>query len=105
MNPPNRLVNPDTVNIAVTLSTHHFRARALPAHSLTGIVADEGPDGVGLEFDLPLALPPAGEYACLVGGQPGRLRVDRDVAYLRANVAMGDLVTVEITGEVPTTLA
>jgi riboflavin kinase/FMN adenylyltransferase len=73
--------------------------------SLTGIVADEGPDGVGLEFDLPLALPPAGEYACLVNGQPGRLRIDRDVAYLRADVAMGDLVMVEITGEVPTTLA
>jgi riboflavin kinase / FMN adenylyltransferase len=72
--------------------------------SLTGTVADEGPDGVGLEFELPLALPPAGEYACQVGGQPARLRIDRGVAYLRADVAMGDLVTVEITGEVPTTL-
>ena len=72
--------------------------------SLTGTVADEGPDGVGLEFELPLALPPAGEYICEVDGKPGRLRIDRGVAYLRADVAMGDLVTVEITGEVPTTL-
>jgi riboflavin kinase / FMN adenylyltransferase len=72
--------------------------------SLTGIVADEGPDGVGLEFELPLALPPAGEYVGAVNGQPGRLRIDRGVAYLRADVAMGDLVTVEITGEVPSTL-
>lgn len=72
--------------------------------SLTGIVADEGPDGVGLEFELPLALPPAGEYACQVDGQPARLRIDRGVAFLRADVAMGDLVTVEITGEVSTTL-
>jgi riboflavin kinase/FMN adenylyltransferase len=72
--------------------------------SLTGIVADEGPDGVGLEFELPLALPPAGEYACQVDRQPARLRIDRGVAYLRADVVMGALVTVEITGEVPTTL-
>ena len=72
--------------------------------SLTGIVADEGPDGVGLEFELPLALPPAGEYVCQVDGQQARLRLDRGVAYLRADVAMGELVTVEISGEMPTTL-
>jgi hypothetical protein len=58
---------------------------------------------VGLEFELPLALPPAGEYTCLVDGQPGRLRIDRDVAYLRADVGLGALVTVEITGEAATT--
>ncbi len=68
--------------------------------SLTGVVADEGPDGIGLDFDLPLALPPAGEYTCTVNGQPGRLRIDRGTAYLRADVAIGALVTVEITGEV-----
>ncbi|HEX5148396.1 MAG TPA: FAD synthetase family protein [Candidatus Limnocylindrales bacterium] len=67
--------------------------------TLTGVVRDEGPDGVGLEFELPLALPPAGEYACRLDGQACRLRVDRDVAYLRADVALGDLVTVELTGE------
>jgi riboflavin kinase/FMN adenylyltransferase len=71
--------------------------------SLTGTVVDAGPDGVGLEFELPLALPPAGEYTCLVDGQPGRLRIDRDVAYLRADVGLGALVTVEITGEAATT--
>ena len=68
--------------------------------SLTGVVADEGPDGVGLEFELPIALPPAGEYACTVNGGPGRLRIDRGTAFLRADVALGALVTVEITGEV-----
>jgi riboflavin kinase/FMN adenylyltransferase len=72
--------------------------------SLTGTVVDAGPDGVGLEFELPLALPPAGEYTCRVEGRPGRLRVDRDVAYLRADVPLGALVTVEITGEAPTTV-
>lgn len=67
--------------------------------SLTGVVADEGPDGIGLEFELPLALPPAGEYTCTVDGQPGRLRIDRGTAYLRADVTIGALVTLEITGE------
>jgi riboflavin kinase/FMN adenylyltransferase len=71
--------------------------------TFTGTVVDEGPDGVGLEFELPLALPPAGEYTCRVEDRPGRLRVDRDVAYLRADVSLGALVTVEITGEAPTT--
>jgi riboflavin kinase/FMN adenylyltransferase len=71
--------------------------------SLTGIVADEGPDGIGLEFELPVALPPAGEYAGTVDGQPCRLRIDRGIAYLRADVAMGALVTVQVTGEVPAT--
>lgn len=64
--------------------------------TLSGIVADEGPDGVGLEFELPLALPPAGEYPCRVDGRPGHLRIDRDVAYLRADVDLGDRVTVEL---------
>lgn len=71
--------------------------------SLTGSVVDAGPDGVGLEFELPMALPPAGEYACSVDGRPGRLRIDRGVAYLRADVPLGALVTLEITGEAATT--
>lgn len=64
--------------------------------TLTGVVEDAGPDGVGLGFELPMALPPAGEYRCLVEGRPGRLRIDRDVAYLRADVTLGALVTVEL---------
>jgi hypothetical protein len=43
-----------------------------------------------------MALPPAGEYVCRVNGQPGRLRVDRDIAFLRADVELGDRVTVEV---------
>jgi len=69
--------------------------------SLTGVVRDEGPDGVGLEFELPLALPPAGEYACRVDGKPCWMRIDRDVAYLRADVTLGELVTVELSAEAP----
>jgi riboflavin kinase/FMN adenylyltransferase len=67
--------------------------------TLTGLVEDAGPDGVGLAFDLPVALPPPGEYLCRVDGAPGRLHIDRDVAYLRADVELGTVVRVEITGE------
>lgn len=66
--------------------------------TLTGAVEDGGPDGVRLGFELPLALPPAGEYACHVGADPASLRIDRGVAYLRGNVPVGALVTVELTG-------
>jgi riboflavin kinase/FMN adenylyltransferase len=69
--------------------------------SLTGVVEDAGPDGVGLGFELPVALPPAGEYRVRVDGQPGRLRIDRDVAYLRADVPLGALVTAEFIDEAP----
>jgi riboflavin kinase/FMN adenylyltransferase len=64
--------------------------------TLAGIIEDAGPDGVALGFDLPMALPPAGEYPCLVEGQPGRLRVDQEIAYLRADVPIGAYVTVEL---------
>jgi riboflavin kinase / FMN adenylyltransferase len=70
--------------------------------TLTGTVEDAGPDGVGLTFALPVALPPAGEYVCRVDGGPGRLRVDRDVAFLRADVELGAVVRVELSGEAPT---
>jgi hypothetical protein len=33
-----------------------------------------------------------------VDGRPGRLRIDRDVAYLRADVGLGDQVMVELVG-------
>lgn len=36
-----------------------------------------------LSFDWPLALPPDGEYACVVGGAPARLRLDAGHAGLQ----------------------
>jgi riboflavin kinase/FMN adenylyltransferase len=69
--------------------------------TLMGTVEDAGPDGVGLAFDLPVALPPAGEYVCRVDGAPGRLRIDRGVAFLRADADLGAIVRVEVIGEVP----
>lgn len=71
--------------------------------TLAGTVEDAGPDGVGLAFELPVALPPAGEYVCRVNGAPGRLHIDRDVVYLRADVELGAIVRVEVIGEAPTT--
>ena len=70
--------------------------------ALTGTVEDGGPDGVRLGFELPMALPPAGEYAAHVDGDPASLRIDRDVAYLRGDVRIGALVTVELTGPAAT---
>ena len=67
--------------------------------TLTGIVEDAGPDGVGLGFELPVALPPAGEYVARVNGKPAHLRIDREVAYIRADVPLGELVIVELTTE------
>jgi riboflavin kinase/FMN adenylyltransferase len=69
---------------------------------IAGVVEDAGPDGVGIGFALPLALPPAGEYDCTVDGKPGRLRIDRGVAYLRADVNLGDPVTVELSAPAAT---
>lgn len=65
--------------------------------TLSGMVEDAGPDGVGLWFELPVALPPAGEYPCIVEGHAGSLRIDRDVAYLRADVPLGARISVQLT--------
>lgn len=67
--------------------------------TLTGTVMDGGPDGVRLGFELPVALPPAGEYAGHVGPNPASLHIDRGVAYLRGDMPVGALVTVELRGE------
>lgn len=67
--------------------------------ALTGIVEDGGPDGLRLGFELPLALPPAGDYVCRAGNEPVRLRIDRETVYIRGNVPLGAFLTVEFTGE------
>ena len=79
--------------LAVLLFAHVAAPGAL---RLAGIVEDAGPDGVALGFELPMALPPAGEYPCHVDGKPCHLRIDRDIAYLRADVTFGDLVRIEL---------
>jgi FAD synthase len=66
--------------------------------TLTGIVEDGGPDGIRLGFELPVALPPAGEYAGRVGADAASVRIDRGVAYLRGQVQVGARVTVELRG-------
>ena len=71
--------------------------------TLSGVVVDRGPDGIGLDFELPMALPPAGEYACTVEGRPGRLHIDQGVVYLRGDVDLGDFVRVELTAATSST--
>jgi riboflavin kinase / FMN adenylyltransferase len=66
--------------------------------TLTGIVQGPGSHGGSLRFELPLALPPDGAYAALVGGVPAKLWIDGGAAWLRADVPPGASVTAELTG-------
>ncbi len=70
--------------------------------TFTGMVEDGGPDGLCLGFELPVALPPAGEYSGRAGPEPVSLRIDRETVYIRGNLALGAWVTVELTGEAAT---
>jgi riboflavin kinase/FMN adenylyltransferase len=64
--------------------------------TLTGAVEHDGPNGRLLAFDLPIALPPDGDYACRVGGEAAVLRVDGGRAYLGGRGAAAARVTVEL---------
>jgi riboflavin kinase/FMN adenylyltransferase len=64
--------------------------------TLTGAVKRDGPLGRHLEFDLPIALPPAGDYPGLVDGEPVALRVTGGVAYLVGRGPGARRVTVEL---------
>lgn len=66
--------------------------------TLTGIVHEPGPYGFRFRFELPLALPPDGAYAALIGGVPSQLRLDGRTAWLRAEMSPGATVTAELTG-------
>lgn len=66
--------------------------------TLTGAVEGGGPAGRRLAFDLPIALPPDGDYACRVEGQAAVLRVDGGAAYLLGRGPAAARVTVELRG-------
>jgi riboflavin kinase/FMN adenylyltransferase len=65
--------------------------------TLTGAVKRDGPPGRRVDFDLPIVLPPAGDYPGLVDGDPVMLRVDGGVAYLLGRGPGARRVTVELT--------
>jgi riboflavin kinase/FMN adenylyltransferase len=66
--------------------------------TLTGAIEGEGVAGRRLTFDLPMALPPDGEYPCLALGQAATLRVEAGAAYLLGRGPAYGRTTVELTG-------
>jgi riboflavin kinase/FMN adenylyltransferase len=66
--------------------------------TLTGPVEPGGPIGRRLTFDLPIALPPDGDYVCRVEGQAAVLRVEDGAAYLLGRGPAAARVTVELRG-------
>ena len=66
--------------------------------TLTGAVEGNGAAGRRLVFDLPMALPPDGEYGCRVEGEAAVLQVEGGATYLRGRGAAAGRATVELTG-------
>jgi riboflavin kinase/FMN adenylyltransferase len=66
--------------------------------TLTGAVEGGGPAGRRLAFDLPIALPPDGDYSCRVEGRAASLRVESGWAYLQGRGPAAARVTVELRG-------
>jgi len=64
--------------------------------TLTGAVKRDGPLGRRVDFDLPIALPPNGDYPGQVDGGPVTLRVDGGAAYLLGRGPGARRVTVEL---------
>jgi riboflavin kinase/FMN adenylyltransferase len=71
--------------------------------TLTGAIKRDGPLGRRIDFDLPIALPPDGEYPGHVDGEPVVLRVDAGVAYLLGRGPGARRVTVELSARAATT--
>ena len=63
--------------------------------TITGAIGDPVDGGARLDFRLPVALPPDGEYDVRVGGAPRALRIRDGDAYLFGQVPEGR-VTVEL---------
>lgn len=66
--------------------------------TLTGAVERGNRAGRRLSFDLPIALPPDGDYSCRIEGQPAVLRVKGGAAYLRSRGRPAARVHVELIG-------
>ncbi len=66
--------------------------------TLTGALKRNGRAGRRLTFDLPIALPPDGDYACLVAGEPAVLRIDGGLAWVLGRGPAAARVTVGLTG-------
>jgi riboflavin kinase / FMN adenylyltransferase len=71
--------------------------------TLTGAIKWDRDRGRRLEFDLPIALPPDGEYAGRVDGTAVTLRVEGSEAYLLGRGPGSRRVTVELSAPAATT--
>jgi riboflavin kinase/FMN adenylyltransferase len=70
--------------------------------TLTGALKRDGRIGRRVEFDLPIALPPDGEYRGRVDGASVTLRVEGGQAYLEDRGPAVRRVTVELSGQAAT---
>jgi riboflavin kinase/FMN adenylyltransferase len=75
-------------------------ARALLGRALTYRGAPDGAGRVG--FEMPMAVPPDDEYACLVDGHAGRLRLAGGAVYLVGAVPGDRPSTIELIGRAAT---
>jgi len=66
--------------------------------TLTGAIEGNGAAGRRLTFDLPMALPPDGEYPCRAEGAAASLRVQGAAAYLLGRGPSSGRTTIELTG-------
>jgi riboflavin kinase/FMN adenylyltransferase len=65
--------------------------------TLTGVIRPHGPLGRRVDFDLPMALPPDGDYRGELQGQPIELRVEAGVVYLLGQGPGMERATIELS--------
>jgi riboflavin kinase/FMN adenylyltransferase len=70
--------------------------------TLTGAIKRNGHLGRRVAFDLPIALPPDGDYAGRIDGEAVTVRVDAGAAYLVGRGPGARRVTMELSGPVAT---
>jgi riboflavin kinase/FMN adenylyltransferase len=71
--------------------------------TLAGSLEPDGPDRRRLVFDLPMAMPPDGDYPCRVNGEEATLRIGGATARLLGGGTAAARVTIELTGQGATT--
>ena len=83
-------IRSSTIREAVATGDLEAAARLLGRPvTLTGSIEAGGDGRTQLEFPLPMALPPDGDYDANIDGRPVTLRIDRGAAYLLADVTNG----------------
>lgn len=98
-----RSVRSSEIRSAIAAGDLHEAAALLGRPvTLTGAVKRDGKIGRRIDFDLPIALPPDGEYPGRVDGEAVALRVDGGAAYLVGRGPGAKRVTVELSAPAAT---